>query len=77
MSSAAVAFGALRINIRLYFSVLTHDDRTNILYIISIIIFRVECEFTSNIISSCRTATLDFFFSIWLNQKSQCFCALS
>ena len=25
---------------------------------------------------SCRTATLDFF-SIWLNLKSQCFCALS
>ena len=25
---------------------------------------------------SCRTATLDIF-SIWLNLKSQCFCALS
>ena len=28
------------------------------------------------IYASCRTATLDFF-SIWLNLKSQCFCALS
>ena len=33
------------------------------------------CDFADKL-ASCRTATLDFF-SIWLNLKSQCFCALS
>ena len=35
-----------------------------------------RCSQLEPYLRSCRTATLDFF-SIWLNLKSQCFCALS
>ena len=44
-----------------------------IIYIYSPIKFGQKNNY---IATSCRTATLDFFL-IWLNLKSQCFCALS
>ena len=50
-----------------YFITLVHDSRP------------MACAMSVSVLSvpSCRTATLDIFFSIWLNLKSQCFCALS